>query len=279
MDRWLDARPPLVVIVIGLGLVGLFAVLGFLIGYEISFSVFYTIPIAAVAWYSGRRAALLVSAVSAAAWHLANQFSGQTFSVPAIPYWNAATRFGYFVIIVLLLTSLRQTLQREHALSRTDQLTGVSNRRAFLEAAQSEYDRARRSAQPLSLAYLDLDNFKAVNDQFGHDTGDQLLRLVAQILRQELRAVDLVARLGGDEFALLLTAAGDTEARRLIERVRGLLLEAMRARGWPVSFSIGVLACPVLPPTVNDMIRRADELMYTAKSGGKDRMIFASFQG
>ncbi|HTC77354.1 MAG TPA: diguanylate cyclase, partial [Terriglobales bacterium] len=99
---------------------------------------------------------------------------------------------------------LAAALAAEKELSRSDPLTGLPNRRAFYEVALAEADRARRYRHPLSLAYLDVDNFKQVNDDYGHDAGDELLVRVAEVLRRNLRNNDIVARLGGDEFAMLL---------------------------------------------------------------------------
>jgi diguanylate cyclase (GGDEF)-like protein len=278
IDAWLSPLSPVMVVIIGLLLVSVLASCHYLVGYEISFSVFYTMPIAMVAWYAGRRAAFIISIMSAAAWHLANRLAGETFSVPAIPYWNAATRLGFFLIISLLLTSLRQTLEREQALSRTDLLTGLNNRRAFLELARSEYLRAGREAKPLTLAYIDLDHFKSVNDGEGHEVGDQLLQCVAEVMRSKVRATDHLARLGGDEFALILVDADEDYARTAISRMQAALLSVMQAHDWPVTLSVGVLACPRLPENVEAMIGMADELMYEAKLGGKNRAVFKRFE-
>lgn len=279
---WLDARlepmaPPMIML-IGVLLLGLLALVHYAIGYEISFAVFYTIPISLVAWYAGRRAAYFISVLSAVAWHLANRLAGETFSVPAIPYWNAATRLGFFLIISTLLASLKETLAREQALSRTDLLTGLNNRRAFLEAAQQEFLRAGRQKLPLTLAYIDLDNFKMVNDGEGHEVGDQLLQMVAEVLRSQLRATDQLARLGGDEFALILIDADEEYAKTVIERIQAALLAAMQARDWPVTLSVGVLVCSRLPENLQAMIAMADELMYAAKQGGRNRAVFRRIQ-
>lgn len=276
LQTWLDSRlgalSPRGVITAGILFVLFLALVHYSIGYEVSFAVFYTAPIAMVAWYGGRRQAFIVSVLSATSWHVANRLAGETFSSPAIPYWNAATRLGFFLIISVLLTSLKQTLQREQGMSRTDVLTGLGNRRAFMELAQSELQRAARRRLPFTLVYLDLDNFKAVNDRQGHEAGDQLLRIVADVLRETLRKVDHLARLGGDEFAILMVDADEAVARSVLERTRIALRAAMQVKGWPVTFSIGVLVCPKPPASVAEMIRLADDLMYSAKLGGKDRI-------
>ncbi len=265
--------------VIGIGLIGvlLCASIHYFIGHEISFAVFYSIPISMVAWYAGRSAAILVSVASAIAWHESNRLSGLVLSVPAILYWNAITRLGFFLIISLLLASLRDALQREQALSRTDPLTGINNRRAFLESAYAEHIRALRLGHPLVLAYIDLDHFKQINDHSGHAVGDQLLRVVATTLRQSLREIDVLARLGGDEFGLIMVEAREARARAAVERMRDQLLAAMVTHGWPVTFSIGVLVCEELPASADEMVQLADALMYSAKTGGRNRIAYQSY--
>ena len=158
----------------------------------------------------------------------------------------------------------------EQQLARTDALTGLSNRRAFLEASSCELERARRSGQPMTVAYVDCDDFKRVNDLLGHAEGDQLLATVGTTLRGETRAVDAVARLGGDEFGLLLVDTDGPTAAALLHRLRVALVAAMREHGWKVGFSIGAVTFAATPATVDDMIGRADQLMYETKRRGKN---------
>jgi len=163
-------------------------------------------------------------------------------------------------------------LETEKRLSRTDDLTGVANRRAFYETGEVERKRAGRYGRPLSLAYIDLDNFKQVNDRSGHDTGDQVLVCVGEILQKNTRAEIVAARLGGDEFALLLPEAGQAAALSVINKLHGLLNRAMREKDWPVTFSIGVVTYDNPPESTEQMVQAADELMYRVKRQGKDRL-------
>jgi diguanylate cyclase (GGDEF)-like protein len=117
---------------------------------------------------------------------------------------------------------------------------------------------------------MDVDDFKLVNDRLGHSTGDRLLRTVAETLKEHSREVDVVARLGGDEFAVLMPETGERAARVAVARLRRRLLESSRAEGWPVTFSFGVVTWAAPPPSVDEMLRAADELMYAAKREGKD---------
>ena len=177
--------------------------LDFASGFELSFSLFYLLPISLSAWFVNRRSAISVSVLSAFAWAISNQLAGETYSHSWIGYWNTFIRFSFFLIVSQLITLLRVAIQKEQALSRTDFLTGITNSRFFYELAFLELVRATRYQHPLTMAYIDLDDFKQINDRFGHSTGDSLLRVVAKTMSSNLRRTDIVARIGGDEFVVL----------------------------------------------------------------------------
>ena len=176
---------------------------------------------------------------------------------------------GTAVALVLVLGALKARLEGEELLARTDALTQISNRRAFIEAASLELERARRHGRPLTVAYVDCDDFKLVNDRSGHAQGDALLVTIAQTLRGGTRAVDAVARLGGDEFGLLLPETDAPMAEALLARLRATLVAAGHGHGWNVGFSIGAATFLAPPPTIDDLMARADELMYEAKRTAK----------
>ena len=170
---------------------------------------------------------------------------------------------------------LRLSLNREKQLARIDSLTGVANRRAFYELLQRERSRAQRHARVLTIAYIDLDNFKEVNDRFGHQAGDSVLTTVATVMARSLRLADFIARLGGDEFAIVLADTSAEGARHVITKVHSLLDEAMKENGLPITFSIGVVSFTDALGGVEDMIQKADELMYFVKSHGKSNVKYA----
>jgi diguanylate cyclase (GGDEF)-like protein/PAS domain S-box-containing protein len=176
-----------------------------------------------------------------------------------------------------LRASEQANLAMEKRLSRTDTLTGAANRRAFNETAEAERKRAVRYARPLSLAYIDLDNFKRVNDESGHQTGDQVLVCVAGTLRENTRSESLVARLGGDEFALLLPEINEAGASIAIHKMHSLLTKTMREKRWPVTFSIGMVTYDHPPETLDQMVHAADELMYSVKREGKNHVAISYF--
>jgi diguanylate cyclase (GGDEF)-like protein len=119
------------------------------------------------------------------------------------------------------------------------------------------------------VGYLDLDDFKKVNDTLGHAAGDDVLLLVADTLRQNTRSVDFVARLGGDEFAVILPGTDHEGAAQLFARIRTALQDAARRRRVPVGFSVGIVTYRAPPASVQDMVTTADDLMYQAKRDGK----------
>jgi len=246
-------------------------------GFEISFALFYLLPVFLVAWFAGMASGITVSFASAVTWQVANILAGEAFTSPFIPYWNSATRLSFFLVVTILVTKLKHALERERALSRTDYLTGALNSRAFLEVLDLELARVRRSPRALSLAYVDVDNFKAVNDQQGHTRGDELLRAVADIVLHSLRRLDSMARLGGDEFAILLPETDRTGAETVFAKLDEALGRAMELHGWPVTFSIGVVTCMEAPETADALITEADNVMYRVKHGGKHGICYASF--
>lgn len=241
-----------------------------LTGHEVAFSLFYVMPIFLVSWSVGRWGGVAASLASAVFWLVADWESGNTYSSGFIPVWNTIIRLGFFLIITILLSTLRSTVNRERGLARIDTLTGAVNSRSFHELAQMEIDRFQRYHHPFTLAYIDLDNFKAVNDGFGHSTGDRALSTVTSFVREHTRRTDIVTRLGGDEFGLLLPETGQERARTVIANLQKGLTEEMKQHGWPVTFSIGVLTCTTAPPTSDALIKMADELMYAVKHEGKN---------
>lgn len=256
-----------------LGSVALTLVLGivdWLTGPEYAFSIFYLLPIAAATWYINRRAGIFIALLSTGAWISADILSGTEYHSPVAPYWNAGVRSGFFLITLYLLDANRKKLRHTETLAFTDALTGAANRRYFLEIAQRDLATARRQATPITMAYIDIDDFKLVNDRQGHAEGDSLLCLVVATMQQHFRQNDVVARLGGDEFALYLPGMAPDVAARAVTRLQSTLLEATEKRGYPVTFSIGIITYLVTPPSVQMMLDEADKLMYRVKASGKN---------
>jgi diguanylate cyclase (GGDEF)-like protein len=164
---------------------------------------------------------------------------------------------------------LRNSLQDAHFQSRKDSLTGLVNKGGFYQIVDAEIELCRRYKRTLSIAYIDCDNFKQVNDRFGHHVGDNLLRVISRTMQRKLRGSDLAGRLGGDEFAVMLPETNAEACRMVIEMLQQRLLHEMNENGWPVTFSIGIATFTRMPPSIDDMVRQADKLMYAVKNSSK----------
>ncbi len=249
--------------------------LDYLTGVEYSLSLFYIIPVSITAWTLGKNERNFICFLCGVVWMVADLKAGHLYSNLVIPYWNALIRIGYFVIIASLLAELHQTLKYERNLAHTDALTGLVNNRAFYPILSRELERFRRHRRPLTLVYLDLDNFKSINDTLGHQAGDKLLETVARTMNQTVRKVDTVARLGGDEFVILLPETDDSAVKILLTRLQWHLLAEMTRQDWLITFSIGVLTCRKHTPKVDELIQLADQVMYEVKHSGKDGIAYA----
>jgi diguanylate cyclase (GGDEF)-like protein len=264
---------------LSVSLICLVGLLDYVTGYDLSLSLFYLAPVAVIAWYDTSVTAYLASAVSGLTWLTANTFAGPGRLTPVLAAWNTAIRLGFFVIVAKLLGSLRAAHEAQRELARTDSLTGVHNGRSFRELVQVELLRAHRMSYPLSLIYLDLDNFKSLNDRQGHARGDALLQVVGRSLTDNLRGTDIVGRLGGDEFAVLLPNTDQEQAVVVASKLHALLDASTKAVDPEISLSMGVITSLSRAPQVEDLISAADGLMYEAKKGGKDvicRGLFSS---
>ncbi len=267
--------------------IGLIGWVDYATGPEVGFSLFYLAPVALTGWALGEKAGLFAALAAAASWLLADMGWRGPGYLP-ISLWNGFTRlviYGGFglglarlqrgrVELEQMNVRLREALAREQDLSRTDSLTGLTNARGLLERLESALPRLRRSGSVGCLACLDLDNFKLVNDRFGHAAGDALLRQVASAMRQTVRAGDLAARVGGDEFAILLWDTGPEAAHAVAARLLARVQELGAAYpGTNLGASIGVAVLQPVPATTDLALRAADKAMYAAKSTGKSRVV------
>lgn len=250
--------------------------LDYLTGYEISFGIFYLGPVSMAAWYAGSRWGIVFAIASSVTWYGVELLAGQPYEHPFVPVWNAGVRFTFFLITSLLLSTLRERLDLESRLARTDSLTGLLNSRAFTEQLEHDLAINARGGRTLTLVYIDLDNFKAINDQGGHLEGDRQLSQVASGIRSVIRHSDTAGRLGGDEFAVILPDTDRAGATRVLTKLAQELRSPAGGTG-SVTCSIGALTIGKSTPTADDVIGRADRLMYTAKQGGKDRFVVQDY--
>ena len=253
---------------LGLSLVALLGVLDWVTGPALSFDAFYLIPVAVTVWFAGKQAGILTALLSAVAWFAADTASKPESMASPLPYWNAVMKLGFLVTVAWILPVLKKEWEQEKASARTDFLTKAANKRSFETAAQAEIIRSQRYSRPFSIVYLDVDKFKFVNDRYGHNTGDTLLRATAHTIQGKIRSSDLIARLGGDEFALLLPETQSEAAQIVVKRIHRFLLDLAQRNEWPVTFSFGVATFLRPPESVEEMVKKADALMYAAKNSG-----------
>src|SRR5712691_2244221 len=221
---------------------------------EFRLGILYVIPVLLAAWHDGLGWGIAFAFATALL-----RFAVGIDQMP--PGTSLAARLAnegaYLAVVGVAITGLsqlRRTQGKLHQLATQDTLTSVLNARAFSQ----ELGRNRRYGRPLALIYLDLDDFKRVNDAHGHATGDAVLRLVADAMRSAVRQSDLVGRLGGDEFGVLMPETDGAVAHAAALRLAS---------------GIGVVSVTGTEAGTDELLRKADEAMYEAKRAGKDRVV------
>lgn len=241
---------------------------------DYSLIIFYLIPASLAAWFVGRRCGMWFCLLAMVARIVADESSASTiFTHSVLHYWNVLVEFLFLLIMSLLFSALKKKLENEKELARRDPLTNTLNRRSFFDLGEHEINRSQRYHLPLTVAYIDLDNFKLVNDRLGHKTGDELLLTVVATIRANMRSSDILARFGGDEFVVMLPDTPGDAALKFLNKMHDSLDQAMARRNWPVGFSIGAATYSHAPKTIEEVIRYTDELMYSVKHSGKNRLL------
>ncbi len=268
---WVTNQPKPALMVRALFLLAVGALVDYGTDLKISIFAFYFVPIFIGSFLISTPAGIFLSILSAAVRVFAHYLLVGNGGF-VVTLWNFVVDVVSFFIFSFLLASVREQLTRENALARHDPLTKAFNLRAFIESVEGEISRARRSKTIFTLIYLDLDNFKAVNDSCGHEAGDGLLCVVADTMNLALRQLDVVARLGGDEFAALLPQTDEKGAVIALGRLENALLDAMNRHSCSVTFSIGGITFNTAPDSFENALSRADAAMYRAKKSGKNRI-------
>jgi diguanylate cyclase (GGDEF)-like protein len=266
---YLEGLPRGTVLVAALGLVFAVAWLDHETGIYLGLWLLYLIPVSLVTWVGGRGQGLVV-AVAATLAGFGSDFHLQGVHLGLLAL-NTFSRLLISVFIVLMLDRLRRMLGQAERLARTDPLTGAANVRYFDEVAARELRGAERYGHSVTLAYLDVDDFKRVNDTLGHHGGDRVLETVAITISKNIRPTDLLTRVGGDEFAVLLPQTDVASAATMLERIRARLAEEMESRGWDITLSVGIAAATGTT-SADALLGAADRLMYESKRAGKDRV-------
>ncbi|HET9386948.1 MAG TPA: GGDEF domain-containing protein [Gemmatimonadales bacterium] len=234
--------------------------------------VLYIIPVLLVTWSDGLIWGIVFGIASIT---LRETVAWDQMPADTPLHWRVANAAAYVAVVGVAMAGLQKLRHSQSELARLvtqDVLTNVLNARAFADRLGQELERNRRYPRPLALIYMDLDNFKIINDTHGHQTGDAVLRLVADAMRTSVRTADVVGRLGGDEFAVLMPETdphvAEAAATRLVAGLRNVF------KGTPtVTASIGVVSCTATDASTDDLLRRADQAMYDAKKAGKDRVV------
>jgi diguanylate cyclase (GGDEF)-like protein len=266
MVAWSRKHRTITLLLSGL-LLALIGSADYMTGHACSFAALYLLPVMLITWSLGRDVGIRMGIACAITGTGADVLAGRSYGHTL---WELTTNGLIFGAIIFMFGELQHALEQVQRMAQHDPLTGLANRGAFYEQAAGELVRCQRYGHPFTIAYLDCDNFKAINDRLGHQTGDALLCSVATILQRSVRTSDIVARLGGDEFIIGLVETSSAAALATVPRMRQRLSDAMKGHHWPVTFSIGVATFTSPPASVDILIQCADQLMYAAKQSGKN---------
>jgi diguanylate cyclase (GGDEF)-like protein len=258
--------------ILGVLLLILIGCIDYQVDPEIFLSILYLLPIAFITWFVRKEAGFLACILSAIAWFITNENSQQTESRFLVPYWNASVSLMFFFTVAYLLSKWRNALEQEKEFARIDSTTAVANKRLFFELARLELKKAQRYRHPLTVVYIDIDDFKKINDIWGKKVGDHLLQIAAETIKQNIRETDIIGRLGGDEFAIILPGSGYEPANIVSCRVQRELLDAMQKNEWCATFSMGAVTFVNPPNSVDEMIHKVDRLVYLIKYNGKNQL-------
>lgn len=267
-------------VIVGVCCVAVLLLLGWMdvITGDYSLIVFYLIPVSLAAWFIGKQSGILFCVLAIVVRFLADENSVSfRMSHSTLHYWNELIEFLFLLVMSLLFSALKKNLDIEKQLASHDPLTGALNRRSFFDLAEYEINRSHRYCLPLSVAYIDLDNFKDVNDSLGHRTGDEVLITVVSTIRASMRSTDILSRFGGDEFVIMLPATSGEPAITFLNKIHGQLNALVARKKWPITFSIGAATYTEAPQTIDELIQKADELMYSVKRNSKNRLLHREF--
>ena len=254
---------------LALGITGVLVGLEWLMGHPEAMRQLYIMPLWIAVRLGGRPVAITLL-LGICALHTATDFyvlghAGQQL------WLSSALRLIGFGAVLILIQQVESALERSQQLAMYDPLTGVLNRRALIQFSQYGIGRAKRSRAGLAVMLIDCDNFKAINDQHGHEMGDRILRTLARVLESETRHGDIVARIGGDEFVVVLQDVSDHAAAAFHLRVSAAFRDATSFVGEPVSVSVGPAFLGEDGSTIDELLASADRSMYRLKGKAKER--------
>jgi len=238
------------------------------VGSYYSLDVFYCLPVLQAARLGAIHAMrktdtqlpVYFAIFTAIVWSLAEAIILPNFPLSAF-LLNVFSRSVAFTVIARVMAKLWK--EREYGVN--DVLTQLNNRAEFLQRFEMEQIRSERSRKAYSVLFIDIDKFKDLNDKFGHTVGDQALKKVSEILRQNSRKVDVVARIGGDEFALLFPETDEKSCASVLNRIKTDADAEFQKHGWPISLSIGSVTASGEKRTIEEILHDADQIMFSVK--------------
>lgn len=246
----------------------------FIVKEYVDLTPFLVIPVLLASWYGSSKAGISLAILIAITMLVAtpdNDLLGFGRSSSA---YDVAAILAAYIFVAILVTNFRKVHGVEVVAADTDTLTGVHSLRSFYAEIANEILRSHRYRHEFSLAYIDVDDFKKINDTLGHAAGDKLLIDLSKNLVSSVRTTDTIARIGGDEFVCLFPETGKGEAKKAILKLEKSLKESMSIKNWDVSFSIGLVTFESLPEDVHEAIKIADDLMYSVKNNKKNNIAY-----
>ena len=244
--------------------------LDYLTETPMTFSLFYLVPVVLAAWHGGKRPGIIMGVMGSLVFLMAAHVLGTNFYHLIIAVWNSVMLLAFFLVIVMLLSFVKRLRHNEQNLVRNDTVTTAVNSRYFYEVLQNEIDRSKRYNRHFTLIYIDLDNFKKINEAFGRKEGDSALWHCVVTISGVLRKTDTIGRLGGDEFGCLLPETGFDAAGAVIGRLCAALEREMQLHKWATTFSMGTVTFETPPDTSDGAIKMVDSLMDAVKKAGKN---------
>ena len=272
---YFEQLPGFVLVAVSLAFLSVIGFLDLATGPEISFSIFYLIPIGLVSWCLGAKAGQRFSILAAVVWLMADLSSGQTYSSAWIPYWNMLVRFGFFVIVASILATVRSHTEKEAVSARRDYLTGLPNARAFHELAEAHLQRALDDKKPFILAYVEAEGLQWINERYGRLAGDQMLCAVAETIQSSVSEPNLVARFSGTLFALLLPGTDPVSGKTLLEALQSKLRDQThRKYQRPMKFAVAGCAFVTAPSGMGEFMQQAERLMARLSQNSVNDLAF-----
>ncbi|WP_133129704.1 GGDEF domain-containing protein [Legionella yabuuchiae] len=251
-----------------LGVCILTAIIGyidFLIGTEFSSALFYFAPIFIAAWYLDRNISIMIALFCAASW-ATNDYLLHNYLYKASYFWNSLMRLFIFMIIALLVSSLRKSLDEINVLANVDPLTGAKNHRFIYAFLYNQIAEFKRSNLEFSIIYFDVDNFKEINDRYGHDQGDEALKIIVNKCQENIHKHDIIGRVGGDEFIIVLPETKLNDAEKLYKRIFKDI--SLVKKPFSIRLSAGIASYDSSAYSLDELLKTADMLMYSSKKNG-----------